>query len=590
MKRKIIACLLTLTMALSVVVTGVGAERKEVEALAVSKDVKKSSDLNVDYHTKDEIISFIMSHPVSEGYKTEYKKEPSTSSPYEAGRLSDKTIQSALNMLNIYRYIAGVPANVTANEEYIELAQHAALVNAVNDEMDHFPSQPKGMPDEIYELGAKGASSSNLGWNYFSLVHLIDGFVNENVSSMGHRRWCLNPTMAKTGFGQVENHYAMYSFDRNNTDAEDYNAVSWPGQITPVQYFSNFDYWSLSMGEVVNKNSVSVTMTRLSDGYVYKLKQDEFYVDNGGYGLTGCIIFKPNNIDFVQADSSVAVHIEGKYDSYNNKDDFSVDYTVEFFDLKDYLISSFVTRLYEVCLDRTPDSTGSASWVGQLKSRMITGSEAAYGFIFSPEFKGHNYCNECYVEHLYNAFMGRKSDAKGKKYWVSQLESGSTREAVFNGFVMSNEFKEICDSYGIDIGKEIEIPIHGSVPSAPCSSCGAIDGITEFVTRLYSVCLDREPDSQGLNNWRQRLATYTDTGTSVAYGFIFSSEFQNKNYDNATYVEYMYKAFFGRASDSAGKQNWVSLLENGGTRTDVFYGFTQSQEFAGLCNKYGISR
>ena len=78
-------------MALSVVVTGVGAERKEVEALAISKDVKKSSNLNVDYHTKDEIISFIMSHPVSEGYKTEYKKEPSTSSPYEAGRLSDKT-------------------------------------------------------------------------------------------------------------------------------------------------------------------------------------------------------------------------------------------------------------------------------------------------------------------------------------------------------------------------------------------------------------------------------------------------------------------------------------------------------------------
>ena len=47
--------------------------------------------------------------------------------------------------------------------------------------------------------------------------------------------------------------------------------------------------------------------------------------------------------------------------------------------------------------------------------------------------------------------------------------------------------------------------------------------VSDFVTRLYEVCLDRKPDAKGLAGWCAQLRAGTKTGTQVAYGFIFSS-------------------------------------------------------------------
>lgn len=119
---------------------------------------------------------------------------------------------------------------------------------------------------------------------------------------------------------------------------------------------------------------------------------------------------------------------------------------------------------------------------------------------------------------------------------------------------------------------------------------GAVNtaGINDFVTRMYSVCLDRNPDQSGLDYWSNQLINKKATGCSVAAGFIFSSEFQNKQCSNEEYATYMYKAFFGRNPDQGGLNYWVGQLNGGMSRTDVFIGFANSKEFAGLCSSYGI--
>ena len=253
-------------------------------------------------------------------------------------------------------------------------------------------------------------------------------------------------------------------------------------------------------------------------------------------------------------------------------------------------VRQFVERLYEVCLDRSSDTAGMNDWAGHLADQSISGSEAAYGFVFSPEFKSHNYCNECYVEHLYRAFLGRESDPPGKADWIKQLESGKTREEVFNGFALSVEFSNLCKSYGIELGKGISVPKYGTIPTGRCSGCNAEDGVTIFVKRLYRVCLDREADSSGLNDWCNQLWSRKKGGTDVAYGFVFSEEFQNKNLSDEEYVEYLYKVFFDRGSDPEGKRTWLGKLQSGSSRKEVFDGFTGSKEFANLCNKCGIRR
>ena len=84
--------------------------------------------------------------------------------------------------------------------------------------------------------------------------------------------------------------------------------------------------------------------------------------------------------------------------------------------------------------------------------------------------------------------------------------------------------------------------------------------------------------------------THIATGKQVAFGFIFSPEFVNRNLSNEEYVEYLYLAIMGRASDAGGKADWVNRLNNGWIRQDVFNGFAGSTEFHNICVSYGIVR
>lgn len=110
-----------------------------------------------------------------------------------------------------------------------------------------------------------------------------------------------------------------------------------------------------------------------------------------------------------------------------------------------------------------------------------------------------------------------------------------------------------------------------------------------FVKLLYQYVLDRSATQSEVDYWVGRLENGS-TGAEVAYGFLFSEEFQNKNYSDADYVEHLYLSLMGRASDADGKADWVTHLTNGVSRLYVFRQFTDSTEFGNLCNTYEIER
>ena len=125
-------------------------------------------------------------------------------------------------------------------------------------------------------------------------------------------------------------------------------------------------------------------------------------------------------------------------------------------------------------------------------------------------------------------------------------------------------------------------------------SHGSRSDVEAFVTRFYQQCLDRAPDSPGLNNWANTLMDGTGSGADVAYGFIFSTEFLNKNTSNEDYLYVLYRAFFNREPDTGGLNNWLGVLNQDAvgdreTRESVLDGFLYSQEFSNLCAVYGIS-
>ncbi len=112
-------------------------------------------------------------------------------------------------------------------------------------------------------------------------------------------------------------------------------------------------------------------------------------------------------------------------------------------------VESFARRLYTTCLGRDADPAGLNDWANQLANMQISGSQAAHGFFFSDEFIAHGFSNEEYVNRLYRTFMGREADPAGFADWVGQLNSGVSRESVFQGFAGSAEWAGICAEYGI---------------------------------------------------------------------------------------------------------------------------------------------
>lgn len=112
--------------------------------------------------------------------------------------------------------------------------------------------------------------------------------------------------------------------------------------------------------------------------------------------------------------------------------------------------------------------------------------------------------------------------------------------------------------------------------------------VANFVARFYKLCLGRQPDAQGLNNWCSQLVSKSKTGAEVAYGFIFSKEFINAKKTNSEYVDILYKAFFNRDADSAGKKTWMNALSSGLSRMYVLAGFVGSSEFSEFAASYGI--
>ena len=117
----------------------------------------------------------------------------------------------------------------------------------------------------------------------------------------------------------------------------------------------------------------------------------------------------------------------------------------------------------------------------------------------------------------------------------------------------------------------------------------ASNGTADFVTRFYQLCLSRDPDPAGLKNWVDQLQSGKQTGANVAYGFVFSPEFQNRNVTDDEYINIMYHAFFNRDADAGGYNNWATYLEAGFTRHYVLAGFVNSQEFKNLCASYNIN-
>ena len=240
-------------------------------------------------------------------------------------------------------------------------------------------------------------------------------------------------------------------------------------------------------------------------------------------------------------------------------------------------VEEFVTRLYRNVLDREPDAEGLKYWSNTLIYGNETGASVAEGFVFSREFEQKNIEDSQYIDILYRTCLDREAEAAGKSVWLDALSSGMSRRGVFAGFINSNEFKGICQNYGISVGNVV-------LTEARDQNAG----VTRYVYRCYQQALGRTPETEGLNYWTGLILNKTVTPEAAAKGFLESAEFRNRNNSDMEYVKTLYRLFFDREYDEGGLVYWLAKLAGGSSREEVMFGFSRSVEFRGLLQNYGL--
>lgn len=302
MKKRLSAVLMSAIMMLSLLPTVFAAET--------------SKGVGTEEHTQEEIRQFILKNKSATGTGITYVSEPNLNpGNYAPGQLSDASLNAGLKMLQNIRYVAGLDTDLVLDPEYCEYAQAAALVNAANNNLEHYPSRPSGMSEEMYQKGRTGASSSNLYMGNVDsmsrpVLSWMDDDGDNNLSTVGHRRWQLLPGLYKIGFGAVGRIAAGYVFGERKESSV--TGVAWPARNMPTEYFYYKNPWSFSTGSSEDIGTVKVTLTDQKNGKKWIFRQGcdsnasdsgYFTVNNAGYGQSGAIIFRPNGITCSDGDS-----------------------------------------------------------------------------------------------------------------------------------------------------------------------------------------------------------------------------------------------------------------------------------------------
>jgi hypothetical protein len=165
-----------------------------------------------------------------------------------------------------------------------------------------------------------------------------------NVDRLGHRRWCLNPAMLKTGFGaERTGSSCMWVMDSSRKNMPDFDFVAYPPRgLMPTRYFKSGNAWSVSLNprrfqKPDSSVKAAVTPVRIdSAGSTLRRAAAPLEVESvkpsyENFGTGPCLIFRPKNVKVAEGSAYVA-SISGL--KTIDGQDAPLEYLVFFFDLQ----------------------------------------------------------------------------------------------------------------------------------------------------------------------------------------------------------------------------------------------------------------
>lgn len=277
-----------------------------------------------------------------------YDTEPSFKAPYEVGKVNQVMLDQALLATNLVRSLAGLPSDVHLDSELNELAQHGAVLLAATDKLSHYPEKPADMTDDFYNKGYQSTRSSNLSSGRDNLSdNVLDGYMPDtgsNADRVGHRRWVLNPSLQKIGFGLAGGYGSMQVFDKSRAESVNYDYIAWPAAEFPQQLFGGSHPWSVTLNpdkyEKPSLQNVKVKVTDVQSQKTWTLDSSnndlnkDLYlnVELTGFGVSNAIIFRLDGVQ--EYTGKYQVDISGLRTTGGQA--AVLTYTVDFYDLSQH--------------------------------------------------------------------------------------------------------------------------------------------------------------------------------------------------------------------------------------------------------------
>lgn len=248
--------------------------------------------------------------------------------------------------------------------------------------------------------------------------------------------------------------------------------------------------------------------------------------------------------------------------------------------------AKFILRLYDKAYKREAEYEGFEYWVLKFRNeKNTTYSELVEFFALSKEATDVAKNYGAYVKMLYRAIYDREADGDGYNYWKTLMDFGVSREEVLEGFLNSQEFENLCKSYGGKKGS-YKSPKHAGLDMSM-----NVQGVSRFVMRMYDCVLARDYEYEGYSYWGRNICRHKFGGSDMAKKFIFSDEYLEKDSSNEQFVTMLYKAIMGREPELSGLVFWVEKLGSGEmTREKLLDNFIDSQEYSDICAEYGMEK
>jgi len=207
--------------------------------------------------------------------------------------------------------------------------------------------------------------------------------------------------------------------------------------------------------------------------------------------------------------------------------------------------------------------------------------------------------DEAAALRLFQGILGRDADQDGAKFFVDQVNQGTSLTDIANQFLTSGEFggaaneASINELYASLLGRAADedgaalfqefLANGGSLADA-----AALISVSEeaqnrdqsngdFVRDLYTNVLGRAADEDGLNTYVSALFNGTSRA-DVAKFIVGSDEAAQKS--TSEFIDALYGSALGRTADDAGKAFWTAQLDSGLTQADVALSIIGSPEAA----------